>query len=340
MRILIDSYNNVTQNASGGVQIRIQKHVNVLKGKGFDCKLFDKWTDKISDYNILHIFKVTNESYSEICYAKSLKIPVVVSSIIPLQGSLKIKIARFLKKYAGINTGFGIVDSIFEDADIIATQTILEANFICRNFKIPSSKVRVIPNGVNIDYDFGNKDVIIKEYPQLESRGYILQVGRFDRNKNQLSVIRAMKGSNIPLVFVGGPDPRERDYWLQCKQETDSNTLFLGWLDNDSALLQSAYMNAKVVVLPSHKEIYGNSLIEGGAAGANLVATRVLPINDWKLQSFCKKIDPKSLIDIKNKLVMAFNESLSPDLPNLITEKFSWDVVGDEYIKIYKSLVK
>ena len=72
MRILIESYNNVMQNPAGGVSGRIKNYINTLKKSGIEAKLFNKWEDKIIDYDIIHIFKLNTEDYQLVKYAKKL----------------------------------------------------------------------------------------------------------------------------------------------------------------------------------------------------------------------------------------------------------------------------
>ena len=58
MKVLFDSYSTVTQNQAGGVGIKVKKTYQNLSGK-LEVKLFDKWTDKIEDYDVLNVFKTS-----------------------------------------------------------------------------------------------------------------------------------------------------------------------------------------------------------------------------------------------------------------------------------------
>jgi len=337
MKVLIDSYNYVTQNKSGGVQIRIQNYVCQLAKKGINVKLFNKWSDKIENFDILHIFKLNTEDYQLIVHAKRIGIPIVISSIVPLEKSVRIRANCLLSKTLPINTGYSLLKKILDMADIVISQTNKEAEFICRNYKLDKSKIRVIPNGVIIINESKHSNLIYKKLDL--DRPYVLQVGRFDSNKNQLSVIKAMKDQDVPIIFVGGSNPKQPQYFEYCKQIASQNMHFLGWIKNDDPLLESIYVNAHVVVLPSHKEIFGNSLIEGGAVGANLVATRELPLNDWGIANYCSLINPGDLDDIRNKILIEYKKPKTHELKILIRKKFSWDSVVKEHINIYKLLL-
>jgi glycosyltransferase involved in cell wall biosynthesis len=338
MKVLIDSYNNVFQNVSGGVQVRINKFKDYSKKKLFEVKLFDKWHDKVIDYDVLHIFKASFESYELCKFAKNNNIPVVISSIIPLEKKVNITFNRVLCKLLPIHTGYWYINEMLKMSDSIVVQTIREKKFVEKYYHVDKSKVSVIPNGVNIEFNEMHKP-IFEEKTGIEGK-YILQVGRFDSNKNQLNVIKALNDSNIPVVFIGGADTNEIEYFEECKRIAGENIHFLGWLDNNSQLLSSAYQNAEVVILPSHKEIFGNSLIEGGAAGAKLVATRELPLRDWGIDKFCKSINPNDINDINKKVKDAFYETKNDEIKAIIYAKFSWDSVIEEYLEIYNKIKK
>jgi glycosyltransferase involved in cell wall biosynthesis len=337
MNILIDSFNCVKQNESGGIQVRINYFIKNLK-KHENVKLFDKWSDKIIDYDILHIFKVNSENLGMVKLAKRYGIPIITSAIIPSENRVKIIFSRMLSKFTPIKTGFSILRQILLMSDAVVAQTQKEADFIAKYYKVPKERLHVIPNGINININEAFKDEFVKRTGITGK--YVLQVGRFDENKNQLNVIKAMANSNIPVVFIGGEDSGKPEYYEKCKSVAPHNIHFLGWIKHDDPLLSSAYQNAHVVVLPSYKEIFGNSLIEGGAAGANLVATAALPIDDWGIKDICRTINPNDINDIRSKIMAAYNESLKPLTSKIIKDKFSWDSVIRQHIEVYQSVLK
>ena len=71
--VYFDSYKTVFQNDSGGVQMRIKKMVEHNHSSDpFEIKLFNQWNDKLSNCDVLHIFKVNIDSYNLALMAKKL----------------------------------------------------------------------------------------------------------------------------------------------------------------------------------------------------------------------------------------------------------------------------
>jgi len=338
MKVLLDSYSTVVQNPSGGMQVRIKQYRETLGKHGVQSELFNKWQHKITDFHVLHVFKLNIESYHLINYAKKNKIPVVISSVVPLDSASKILMNRFICKLLPIHTGYSFMEDALALADAVISETQQEADYIAHNFKTKKSKLYVIPCGVKFLPLRGTNNGI--SHLIGDDREIVLQVGRFDQNKNQLSVVRALKNTNIPVVFIGGPDPENLAYFNQCKREATPNMYFLGWMKNDDPLLATAYSNAKVVVFPSHNETFGIALVEGCAAGANIVASEGLPIIDWGLSEYCRLINPKSITDMKSKLIEAYNAPRDAAVPSLILNKFSWDSVVEKHMEIYNVVVQ
>lgn len=166
-------------------------------------------------------------------------------------------------------------------------------------------------------------------------------VGRVDENKNVLNVIKALKGTGIDLVIVGGGYFEESAYYKKCIAEAKGNEHihFLGWIDNKDDLLKSAYVNAKVFVLASFHETFGMVALEAGVAGCNIAMSKSLPIHDFHVFDDCWLFDPSNTSDIRSKIISAFNAPLTNALHEKVINTFSWNRIVNEHIKIYKELV-
>lgn len=337
MKILIDSYNTVFQNESGGIQVRIKNFVENINDK-FDYTLYNKWRDKIADYDAVHIFKLTLDNYNMIVYCKKKNIPVIISSTIPIEDSIKTRIMIVLGKYLKIRNGYWMMYQSFQYAKYICTQTIQEAMFIKRNYNIRMNKIKTIPNGININLNKRIDENLIFKNINLKEK-YVLQVGRFDKNKNQLSIIKALKKEKIHVVFIGGPG-ESVEYYEKCKKNSNEYFHFLGWVNHDSDLLLSAYYNAQVVVLPSYKEIFGNAIIEGGALGANLVVTNAINLKEYDLQNLAYVINPHSIKDMKKKIMKAFNKEKNSNIKSIIQKKYIWNEIVEKHRKLYEYAIK
>ena len=210
MKVYITSYNTAFQNASGGVQVRITNYLKHIK-KLADVKKMDIWEDKIENCDILHVFKANIDSYSLIRLAHDKNKRIVLSSVIPQDKRFNIRYNLLLSRVLRIQTGYQLIKQELVFADVVIAQTEQEKVFISKYYGISPQKIEVVPNGISIDYNEECRYALQSKYDI--SKKFLLQVGRFDENKNQLSVIRALKGSGVPVLFIGGPDPMCQDYY-------------------------------------------------------------------------------------------------------------------------------
>lgn len=333
MRVLIHGSNLAYQSYAGGIQVRIRQIVAHLILKGCQVDFFNPTTTKILDYDVVHFFNLVPEHYDMVRFAYSHGIKVVVSTIVPLKDGWKIRLMNSLIRHP-MMTIYNKNKSILNMSSSIIVESKKEKDFVSKNYGINKSKIHIIPNGV--DDDSVKTDEIFEKLGF--KRDYILCVGRFDENKNQLSVIKALKDTTMDVVFIGGSASNNDSYIELCKKIAKGcdNIHFLGWVDSDSTLLQSAYYNAKVFVFPSLQETFGMVLIEAGIKGANLVISNTLPILGYQVFDNCLTFNPKDISDIKDKTTQAFNSPLDPSLKEKILRCFSWDAVINEHIKLYK----
>jgi len=341
MKILVDSHSTVTQSKSGGLQVRIFEHLNSLKRESITCKLFNKWEDKIEDYDILHLFKVTKDSYNEVLYAKQKGRKVVISAVIPIDSGRNINISLLLASVLKLSLPHEFIRKALEIADIVTAETRMEKKFIVDYYKIKPEKIVVIPNGVSRRFTNDNPlNISFKEHFNIKEP-FVLQVGRIDSNKNQLRVIKALKDLKIPVVFIGGAYLNEQKYFDECKKELGTNMLMTGWIDHSSDLILSAYREAKVLVLPSLYETFGNVLIEAGVSGANIACSETLPINEFSISKFWSTFNPLNINTIKECILKEYyRENDKSAIKDEFLSTFSWDNIIKEYIDIYTDLCK
>lgn len=331
-RILINTYDTAFQNMAGGVHNRIERTVNAIRNANVSVDYFDKFNTVIDDYDVLHVFMLNVESYGLIKLAKSKGKKVVISSIVTLSGKLQLTFYWLIRRIP-VMTTYKILFDICRSADSIIVETHQEAVFINKYYHVEQSKIHIIPNGSDavtseskVIYDFIGKKC-----------EYALEVGRFDSNKNQLSVIRALKNTDIEVVFVGGASPSEPDYYERCVIEANGaqNIHFLGWIDSKDDILKSAYSNSKVLISSSFYETFGLSIVEGAMAGNIPVVSQTLPILEYEVFKKCITFDPNSIDDIREKIEYAMRQDKSPEFIKAITESFSWEKVANDHIGVY-----
>lgn len=333
MKVLLHAYNTCCQNKAGGVQTRIRKIYKLLKGRSVDVDYFSTFDCDLRNYDVLHVFMLDYENRGIIKCAKRLGLKVVMSSIVSISEGRKLRILRFLYKL-GIPTLYKYNLEMLDSVDCIIVETPKEARYIQKYYNIDANKIYVVPNGIEKS-ELGGKEV----FDIIPNSKYILQVGRFDANKNQLNVIKAAKNTNINVVFVGGADETtSSEYFNNCKTEAKEcdNIYFLGWQPHGSPLFSSALANAHALILPSYFETFGLVALEGAINGANVCLSNTLPINDFNVFDKTLSFSPSSISDIRRTMVRAISRPKDEDIQNKVESFFNWDRVINMHLDIYK----
>lgn len=338
MKVLVNTYDTAFQNKAGGVHKRIEKTVDAMGACGCQIDYFDKFSTKVEDYDILHTFMLKTSNLDLVRYAKSKGVKIVLSSIVNLNHGLIVDLYWLLRK-TRLVTVYKLCFEMCSLADVIVAETEQEKNFLNKHYHVPFSKIEVIPSGA--DDVLYKKDNLIFE--KLGKKcDYAIEVARFDRNKNQLNVIKGLAGEPENIVFVGGAGSADAKYYQECLNAAKSskNIHFLGWLDSESDLLKSAYSNARTVICSSYQETFGLSILEGILAGAYPVISKTLPILDFDELSGCETFDPSNPLDIKNKVkkIMALNKKF--ENRELVKKSFSWDAIAKKHIELFEKLLR
>jgi glycosyltransferase involved in cell wall biosynthesis len=220
---------------------------------------------------------------------------------------------------------------------ILSVSSHVKTNLI-RDYRIPSYKFLVIPNGVNagtfhpIPHDVHDKKTI-------------LYVGRLYKGKGLEYLIDAVEllipdHPSVCLCVAGqGVYFKKIKAFIQ-NRIVQHHIIFLGWKDNKA--LNRLYNKATVYVMPSIVEGFGMTLLEAMACGCPVIAT-----------------DSGGAVDIirhnHNGLLVSYGHTarLAASIHCLITDEtrrnslkqnglatiqnYKWDIIAGKLYDVYKS---
>ncbi len=193
----------------------------------------------------------------------------------------------------------------------------------------------VIPFGAEVDFFEKKDEKFIKQYGLKD---FILCVAAgFGYRKNQLSLIRALKGTGLSLVFVGECRTKgEERYYRKCLSESDQTVNFLPRLSEK--MLASAYKAARVFALPSYFESFGLVYLEAAASGCNVVATSFSGIREHlgNLGWYC---NPYDIDSIKKAVLEAYNSPKKHEAQQYILNNFTWERVAELTLEVYLKVI-
>ena len=217
---------------------------------------------------------------------------------------------------------------VLAQADLLAPATRTEAELIRRDFGVVSP-MHLVPMGVDRLYQHGEARRFAARYGQAD---FVLCVGRLEPQQNQLGLIEALAGSDLPLVFLGPPTDPEYFVACQCRAETAVFYPPLPPLE-----VADAYAAAKVCAVPGWDDSLGQPALAAGLAGCNVVAPDRTVFREW-LGDDAWYCDPADLGSIREAVLAAWEAPRTGALRVRLLD-FTWERAAIETFKAYGKLL-
>ena len=196
----------------------------------------------------------------------------------------------------------------------------------------------LIPNGV--DRPVKKSAEIITDKYGLKGNDYVLSLSRLTREKKIELLIEAFKETDteMKLVIAGGSsDSDEYVILLKKLAEGDDRIIFTGFVQGDE--MSELYSNAYLYCLPSELEGMPLSLLEAMSYGncclVSDIAENVDVVRDYGV-SF--RTNDVTDLSIKLKELIDNKETVNKyklNAADYICEKYNWDSVVEETVKLY-----
>jgi len=342
MKAAILSYPMLFQN-QGGLQIQIHETITSLNNIGINAKLIDPGREKLTDYDIIHVFSAINGNHRIIEYAKAIKKPVVTSPLIQPHWNRQLgRRARLMESIVGhlsnweIKTEYRHIYSCLDKSDRLIALGNLEKKAIISAFRLPDSKIDIIPNGIPERFFKANERLFI-EKTGINS-GFVLCIGSIYQHKNQITLAEVTRNLNVPLVLIGPCLPSNKSY-LETLLKFP-NVHYIGALEYDDPLLASAYAAAAVFCLPSLSEVMPLCVIESLAAGTPVVMTKNHGMDTSELQKVLSEISPLKTNMIQESIASYLLNPPDKQLCSSSVEDLTWNNVAISIKNVYTKLLK
>jgi glycosyltransferase involved in cell wall biosynthesis len=329
------------QNPGGG-EVQLLKTAEFLIKLGSHVRFFDPWNDRLRDADWLHLFGTLPDCLRMAHEAKRCGVRVALSPISwydPwVNWRLEVGMVRKLRGLASWSARRLVPRfpswrrELIQLADVLLPNSRAEAMQLQQLFGADSSRIVVVPNGVDDRFADGEADLF---HEQFGVRDFVLLPGRIEPRKNQLTVIQSLWGSGLPLVILGDPHPSHPNYAHECMRAADPGVTFIGRLEHESPLLVAAYAAARVVVLASWFETPGLAALEGALAGAQVVVTARGSAREY-FGDAARYVQPSDPAGIRHAVREAFVQPRQSELRDVIRSRFLWDHVARRTLAAYQ----
>lgn len=359
--------------AKGGPSLRVPRTTLELKAYGIAAEY--SWISNIdfNNYDLAHIFNVwnPNTALDTLSCAKNANIPIVFSPIYLDLSERTYWNDELLTLFKEEKNPVDLDKILYEKASILAIKRnsnlifpeplagyysklkrmmnlsdhiiflSKKEKFFLEKFNISFNESTFIPNPIDVNYFYNiNKDYFSQKY---NIKDYVLCVGRIEPRKNQLMLVHALKNTNIPLVLIGHTQNDESEYNKLVHANAGKNVLFIDRLPPNSDILKSAFLGAKVFVLPSWAEGAPLAALEAAASGCSLVLSNRSSEQEYfgDLAMYC---DPANPISLREIIIKVWNQKKAQDSKDILQkytqENYSWEKYINKTINVYKQVIQ
>ena len=240
--------------------------------------------------------------------------------------------------------------TVLDGADHFIALTSLAKNYLIK-LGVPEDKITIIPIGVDENKFLPlNNKTAYREKLKLVDNPVVLCVSRLIRNKGIHTLLQAFKKvvlavPNSRLVVVG-----KGRYFAELARLTDVLRLrekvhFIKFIPHQD--VHSVYTMADVFVLPTLLvEVFGIVVVEAMMSELPVIASKLGGIQDIIIDRECGFLVPPNNPDaIADKIILLLTDRglrrrLGRNARKRAIEKYSWSVIAEKTIRIYKELMR
>lgn len=228
-----------------------------------------------------------------------------------------------------------------ETADLIIAISEQTKKDIVQYLKVSEDKIRVVYQGCHESFkeEISAETLdIVKEKYQLPEK-FLLNVGTIEERKNLLNVVKALKGTDIPLVVVG----KKMNYFKKVEKFVDRNNIKVQFLEGVSMHeLAAIYRLAKVFIYPSIFEGFGIPVIEALFSKTAVITSNIscLPEAGGPHSLY---VNPYSVEDIRAKILFLWDNEAERnrrvEKSFEFVQRFQDEEIAKNLMKVYEELL-
>jgi len=232
----------------------------------------------------------------------------------------------------------------YVDRHVCVSQAV--ADFSVHESGLCPQRTVVIPNGVDVEA-FGNAaPADLSAFGVPAGAPILLSVGRLDPQKDPLSLVRAVgrlapSRPDLHLLLVGQGTLEMEIAQAAADAGIADRVHLAGWQPDIAGIMSSS----DLLVLASLWEGLPNVLLEAGASGLPIVATRAEGVSEIVDDGVTGRLvtigDDQALADAIDRVLSDPTSSAASAarLQQRVAEDFTWPAVVAQYADLYRSLL-
>lgn len=335
----------------GGDTLQVEQTAHYLRELGCEVEIATTEVPKAANFDLIHFFNLIRPADARMAF-KTNK-PVVVSSIYHdyseydqkhrkglsrsvarTFGKFRTEYLKTLGRWINGSDRFPGMTYLLRGQKASIKKLLKRASFVVatsrQELDLIRKEIGFLPESRKVA--LGSEHM--PEKGETISRQGVLCAARIEGPKNQLKLIKALKGAQIPLTLTGKAATNQSKYLEACKNLAGPEVTFAGRVSDEK--LTELFQQARVHALISYYETTGLSTLEALKLGCQAVITdRGAQAEIFKNHAFY--CDPDNVQSIR----MAIDEAMHShkDHSEWVKENFSWAKAAHEILDIYQTVI-
>lgn len=181
-----------------------------------------------------------------------------------------------------------------------------------------------------------------EDFSNNDGKKYLLYIGKLEDRRNILFMIELLSklNKNISLIIVGDGEEQYKEKIKQKISEYKLEDRVIYYKKLLQSELKKLYQQSEIFILPTKYEIFGMVLLEamyfrnivvssynGGSSTLIKDAENGYIMNDFCIDNWKNKIE---------EIMKQDNDNLKDNAKKTIIEKFTWEKIVNQFLKVYK----
>ncbi len=351
LRVLMVNRPNA-EGLPGGDLVQMNETAVELRKIGVQVSISHELRPKLNDFDIVHAFNLETPATTmiQVAWAKAAGTPVALSPIF-FDMPDEVRFANFYhygrwpveKRLVGKKISYIVYNHLHHQLLKQQRALLLQVDRLLPNSRLEAENInKVFPTAANIPFNVVTNGVRAEQFRDGDRRmflnkygvsDFLLVVGRLGYLKNQLQLLKALRGWNHPIVLIG-QEP-DKLYARACHREARGrkNITFIPHLPQ--AELKHAYAAARVHALPSQKETVGLVSMEAAVAGCRIVVSPVGGQREY-FHEWAEYCDPNNIESIRVAVERAWEKPSSEELADYISGYHNWNTAAKQTLAAYQ----
>lgn len=228
---------------------------------------------------------------------------------------------------------YPVLGRLVRDADMVCPTSQAAAEGVMEAFGVNEERIKVVPNGINPLFWQENWSGNV-----TDAHRDVVFYGRLDHDKGLDVLLDALsKQPNVRLHVIGRGDLEERLKHQSVELGLNDRIRWTPWCSPTD--LVALLKEARLAVLPSRHESFGNVMAESLAVGTPLVTCKAGSIPEV-VGAHAWLAEPNDVNDLKRMMALAMSNQRNAVLKakagrKHVAAQYHWEKVADTFLSIY-----